>query len=77
MNDRTTELKKRLGQLFIKSLHISHTLYQLQIIREKLEVRKMQSFDRAAILEELGHLQSILGKVNSEMLRIHDLLKQP
>jgi len=75
MSEKTTEVKKHLGQLFIKSLNISSPLYQLQIIREKLEVRSLQSFDKEDILNELGSLQHTMRELNSEMLKIHDLLK--
>jgi len=76
MSDKTTELKKHLGQLFIRSLALSHPLYLLQNIREKLETRKLQNFDKEDILGELGSIQHTMRELNSEMLRIHDLLKQ-
>jgi hypothetical protein len=76
MSDKTTEIKKHLGQLFLKSLNISSPLCQLQIIREKLEARGLQSFDKEDILGELGSIQHTMRELNSEMLRIHDLLKQ-
>jgi len=76
MSDQTTELKKHLGQLFIKSLALSHPLYLLQTIREKLEARSLQDFDKEDILGELGSIQHTMRELNSEMLRIYDLLKQ-
>ncbi len=76
MQEKTTIIKKYLGQLFIKSLNLSSPLYQLQIIREKLEVRSLQSFDKEDILNELGSIQHSMRELNSEMLKIHDLLKQ-
>lgn len=87
MNEKTTELKKHLSRLFEKSLRISSPLYQLEMIRQKLEARSYQCFDkedippslklRRASLGELGSIQHTLRELNSEMLRIHDLLKQP
>jgi hypothetical protein len=46
------------------------------IIRQKIEGRGYQSFDKGDILGELGRLQQTVGTLNSEMLKIHDLLKQ-
>ncbi|MBA3900779.1 MAG: hypothetical protein H0X62_11320 [Bacteroidetes bacterium] len=76
MSEKTTTIKKYLGQLFIKSLNMSSPLYQLQIIREKIEARGLQSFDQEDILSELGSMQHTIRELNSEMLKIHDLLKQ-
>lgn len=74
--ETSKELRMRLGQIFCESLKMSHSLYQLQLIREKIEGRGYQSFDKGDILGEFGRLQQTLGTLNSEMLRIHDLLKQ-
>jgi hypothetical protein len=76
MDQKTTAIKKHLGQLFVKSLSLSHALYLLQVMREKLEVRNLQDFDKEDILGELGSLQYTMRELNSEMLKIHDLLKQ-
>lgn len=76
MQEKTTQLKKHLGQLFLKSMNLFARLYQLQIIREKIEARKLQSFDKEDILNELGSIQHSMRELNSEMLRVHDLLKQ-
>jgi hypothetical protein len=74
--ETTKELKMQLGQLFCESLRMSNSLYQLQLIRQKIEGRGYQSFDKGDILGELGRLQQTIGTLNSEMLKIHDLLKQ-
>lgn len=76
MKENPTQLKKNLGQLFIHSLKISSPLSQLQIIREKIESRGYQSFDKSDILSELGSLQQIMRELNNTMLIIHDQLKQ-
>lgn len=70
------ELSHHLGQLFSESLKVSSPVQMLHIIREKVNARGYQSFDKGDILQELGQLQHILAKLNSEMLHIHDLLKQ-
>lgn len=72
----TQELTGYLGQLFSQSLRVSNPVQTLHTIREKLHARGYQHFDKEDILCELGQLQRIMGELNSEMLRIHDLLKQ-
>jgi hypothetical protein len=76
MSEKTTEIKQHLGKLFIRSFALSHPLYLLQTIREKLETRDLQDFDKKDIMGELGSLQYTLRELDSEMLKIHDLLKQ-
>ena len=76
MSGQTTEVKKHLSKLFEKSLRLSGPLSQLEMIRQKLEARSLQSFDKEDILGELGSIQHTMNQLNSEMLRIHDLLKQ-
>jgi uncharacterized Rmd1/YagE family protein len=73
----TQQLQQHIGQLFSESLKVSSPVQMLHLIREKMNARGYRSFDREDILQELGRLQHLMGKVNSEMLRIHDLLKQP
>lgn len=72
----TQELNRHIGQLFSESLKVSNPVQMLHIIREKMNARGYQCFDKGDILQELGQLQSIMGKLNNEMLRIHELLKQ-
>jgi hypothetical protein len=76
MSDQTTQIKKRMSELFAKSLNLSSPLYQLEMIRQKLEGRSLQNFDKEDILSELGSMQKAMGHVHGEMLRIHDLLKR-
>lgn len=73
---KTEELNRHIGQLFSQSLKVSSPVQMLHLIREKMNTRGYQSFDKEDILCELGQLQKIMGKLNGEMLRIHDLLKQ-
>ncbi len=72
----TQQLQKHIGQLFSESLKVSSPVQMLHLIREKINARGYQGFDKEDILQELGQLQHIMGKLNSEMLHIHDLLKQ-
>jgi len=72
----TKELNRHIGQLFSESLKASNPVQMLHLIREKMNARGYQYFDKEDILQELGQLQHIIGNLNSEMLHIHDLLKQ-
>ena len=49
MSEQTTQVKKRMSELFAKSLNLSSPLYQLEMIRQKLEGRGLQSFDKEDI----------------------------
>ena len=72
----TEDLNKYIGQLFSESLKVSSPVGMLHIIREKINERGYQHFDKEDILCELGRLQYIMGQLHTEMLRIDDLLKQ-
>jgi len=76
MSNKTIFLKEYLSCLFEKSLRISSPLHHLEMVRRKLESRGFQDFDKEDILQELGSMQQTMRELNSEMLRIHDLLKQ-
>jgi hypothetical protein len=69
------ELSKKIGSLFSVSLKINNPIAYLHLVREKIIERGYQSFDKQDIMDELGRLQYIIGELNGEMLRIHDLLK--
>jgi hypothetical protein len=76
MKPDTEELNRYMGQLFSQSLKVSSPVQMLHTIREKITARGYQSFDKEDILNELGQLQSIMGKLHGEMLRIHDILQK-
>lgn len=75
MSTITTQIKKHLGQLSLKSMNLFARMYQLQSIREKLEDRNLQPFDRDDICDELGSIQYSMRELNSEMLKIYELLR--
>jgi uncharacterized Rmd1/YagE family protein len=76
MQEYTTEqLNKQIGQLFSESLKVSNPIQSLHSIREKMQTRGYQSFDKEDILNELGQLQHLLGKLHSNLLQIDNLLK--
>ncbi len=72
----TEDLNKYIGQLFSESLKVSIPVQMLHMIREKINARGYQHFDKEDILCEMGQLQRIMGQLHTEMLRIDDLLKQ-
>jgi hypothetical protein len=77
MNDFNTQaLQQHIGRLFSESLKLSNPVGMLHLIREKVNARGYQPFDKEDILQELGQLQHIMGKLHGELLHIHDLLKQ-
>jgi hypothetical protein len=73
-SETTKELRFRLGQLFGESLRMSQSLYQLHLIREKIDGRGYQNFDKGDILGEFARLQGILSELDHEMRTIHGLL---
>jgi len=72
----TPELQRHIGKLFEQGLKVSNPLAQLHQIREKINARGFQNFDKDDIMGELGQLQRILGELHGEMLRIDSLLNK-
>ena len=72
--ETTRELRYRLGQIFGESLRMSHSLYQLHLIREKIDGRGYENFDKGDILGEFARLQGLLSELDREMRTIHELL---
>ncbi len=72
----TNELHKHIGALFSESLKVSSPVQMLHTIREKINTRGYQHFDKEEILDELGQLQKIMGRLNSEMLQLRRFCKQ-
>ncbi|WP_156140824.1 hypothetical protein [Sporocytophaga myxococcoides] len=56
---------------------MSQSLYQLCLIREKIEGRGYEKYDKGDILGEFARLQGILSELDREMKSIHDLLNHP
>jgi hypothetical protein len=73
--ETSRELRFRLGQIFCESLRMSQSLYQLCLIREKIEGRGYERFDRDDILGEFARLQGVLIELDREMQSVQDLLK--
>ena len=75
-SENTQQLHERLGRLFSESLKVSTPVEMLHLIREKIHAGSYQSFYKQEILDEMGQLQQITRELNSEMLRIYELLKR-
>ena len=69
------QLNQLLSQLLSESLKVLSPVQSLNTIREKVEHRGLQAFDKQDILSELGALQNTLGKLHSHMVQIHDTLQ--
>lgn len=70
----TKQLNQQISQLLSESLKVLSPVQSLNTIREKVEQRGLQAFDKQDILNELGSLQHTLGKLHSHMVGIHDTL---
>ncbi len=66
------QLKTSIGKLFDKALDMHRPVQKLHQIREKIQQRGYQSFDKEDILQELGQMQQQLKQLNTAMLSIHD-----
>ena len=75
-NESTQTLHECLGRLFNDSLKISDPVAMLHLIREKIGASSYQPFYKQEILDELGRLQHTCRELNSEMLRIYELLQK-
>lgn len=77
MNKENTQaLHAHLGRLFSHSLRISTPIDMLHLIREKIHAGSYEPFYKQEILDEMGQLQQITRELNTEMLRIYELLKR-
>lgn len=71
----TKQLNQQISQLLTESLKTLSPVQSLNTIREKIEARGLQAFDKQDILSELGALQNTLGKLHSRMVEIHSTLQ--
>lgn len=71
----TNQLNQQISQLLSESLKTLSPVQSLNTIREKIEARGLQPFDKNEILQELGSLQRTLGKLHGQMVSIHDTLE--
>jgi len=69
------QLNQQISQLLSESLKVLSPVQSLNTIREKVEERGLQAFDKQDILSELGSLQNTLGRLHSHMVQIHDTLE--
>lgn len=71
----TKTLNQQISQLLSESLKVLSPVQSLNTIREKVEQRGLQAFDKQDILSELGALENTLGKLHRRMVQIHDTLE--
>ena len=74
--DTSTQIQRELAQLFYESLGLSTPLQQLHLIREKIQVRGLQSFDGGDLASVMGQLQQVLLELNRRLLTVHDLIEK-
>jgi nitrate/nitrite-specific signal transduction histidine kinase len=75
MKEETTAISKQIGKVVFKSISITQPLHSLEYIREKLMERDYQSLDKQDILDEMGRLQHKSSELNTELLKLYDLLQ--
>ncbi|MEM9337250.1 MAG: hypothetical protein AAGA66_00865 [Bacteroidota bacterium] len=74
--ESTDALSSHLGRLFSDSLRIHDPVSMLHLIREKIHATSYKPFYKQEILDELGRLQRLTRELNSDMLRIFELLQK-
>ncbi len=72
---QSDQLKTSIGKLFDKALDMHRPVQTLHQIREKIQQRGYQGFDKEDILGELGRMQNLMGQINTVMLNIYDQIK--
>lgn len=76
MNDLESKILQHMGSLMAVNFKLAMPLSQILVIREKISMRGVKSFDKQDILDELGRMQRIAAELHGEMVAICDLLKQ-
>lgn len=51
-------------------------LYMIEVVRQKIEKRGYQGFDKSDIMDELGRMQSRLNSMHGKLSDIADALKK-
>jgi nitrate/nitrite-specific signal transduction histidine kinase len=76
MKEETTAISKQIGKVVFKSISITQPLHSLEYIRATLMERDYDSSDKQDILDEMGRLQHKSSELNTELLKLHDLLQK-
>jgi regulator of replication initiation timing len=75
MEKEPTQLLYNLSALNQEHFKLCNDLYMLEVVRQKIENRGYQHFDRQDILDELGKLQGRLNTLHGKLVSIADTLK--
>jgi len=77
MTDPTTaQISHHLLHLFMKSVQLHQPLYELLLLREKLQQTLVQPEDCAQILKALGSIQSAMSAMKIEIHFLHTHLNR-
>jgi hypothetical protein len=75
MKPEPTQLLYHLSSLNQEHFKLCSGLYMLEVIRQKVEGRGLQAFDKDDIMHELGRLQARLNSMHGKLSGIADTLK--
>jgi hypothetical protein len=75
MSKQPDQLLFYLSALAQEHYKLSNDLYMLEVVRQKIENRGYQAFDKSDIMDELGKLQGRLNAMHGRLVNIADTLK--
>jgi hypothetical protein len=75
MSTEPKQLLFYLSALNQEHFKLSNDLYMLEVVRQKIESRGYQNFDKDDIMSELGKLQGKLNAMHGRLLNIAEALK--
>lgn len=75
MSKESNQLLFYLSALAQEHYKLSNDLYMLEVVRQKIDNRGYQAFDKNDIMDELGKLQGRLNAMHGRLVNIADTLK--
>lgn len=75
MSKEPQQLLYNLSALNQEHFKLCNDLYMLEVVRQKIENRGYQHFDKQDIMDELGKLQGRLNALHGKLVSIADTLK--
>lgn len=75
MSKAPDKLLYNLSALSQEHYKLCNDLYMLEVVRQKIEGRGLQVFDKDDIMGELGKVQSRLNTMHGKLVNIADTLK--
>ena len=76
MSKEPNQLLYHLSALNQEHFKLCNDLYMLEVVRQKIENRGYQNFDKGDIMDELGKLQGRLNDLHGKLVNIADTLKE-